>query len=611
MEKNREKKNTVVGPVEYRSLKEDGGEVLVEAYSIAVLDDAGEPQGVLGMAHDITERKNRERLQRDENYVLTLLAQGAELNTVLDAIVRLGEANDPSIKGSLLLFDSSRNQLVQAAAPNLPDDFNELLVEGLPVGPAEGSCGTAAYRKERVIVQDIKKSPLFKKHKEAIKRATSGGLLACWSQPIVSSSGELLGTIANYSNRKGKPDAESLVVLEWSARIAAISIERKQAEEARQKVDKLESLGTLAGGLAHDFNNLLTGIMGNINLARENLEVVDTKLADTRLEEAEAAAAQAKRLTLQLLTFATGGAPIRKVLAINDLVKDSATFALRGSNVKCEFALPDDIWAVECDEGQVGQVVSNLVLNADQAMPKGGTINIGVKNITIGKEAALPLAKGRYVRISVADHGVGIAKKNLSRVFDPYFSTKEEGSGLGLATAYSIIKNHGGYIDVESKLGAGTTFNVYLPASRKSVPVKREAAAKVQFTGTGRVLVMDDEELIRKLLSSELTKAGYEVELTEDGAGTIKRYTKAMELGNPFDVVILDLTVPGGMGGKEVIEKLLEIDPGVKAIVSSGYSTDPIMSDFASYGFKGVVAKPFKMAEMLERLQSIITGESA
>jgi PAS domain S-box-containing protein len=381
--------------------------------------------------------------------------------------------------------------------------------------------------------------------------------------------------------------------------------ERKRMEDELAKMQKLESLGTLAGGIAHDFNNILTGILGNVSLAKSYIEPKG-KVFD-RLVEAEKASLRAKDLTQQLLTFARGGAPITKTASIARLIEESATFALRGSKVKCEFSLPVDLSPVEIDEGQISQVISNLVLNADEAMPEGGIIEIRAKNTVVSAKDVSSLSEGKYVQIDINDHGVGIAKQHLQRIFDPYFTTKQKGSGLGLSTAYSIIKNHSGHIAVGSKLGVGTTFHIYLPVSEKPVPVEEQAVAETLVLDEGRILVMDDEEDIRELLGSVLGEVGYEVEFTREGAEAIEQYVEAKDSGQPFDAVILDLTVPGGVGGKEVIEKLLEIDPEVKAIVSSGYSTDPIMADFRKYGFRGVIAKPYKIGELKEIVRRVIT----
>jgi PAS domain S-box-containing protein len=244
--------------------------------------------------------------------------------------------------------------------------------------------------------------------------------------------------------------------------------ERKKIEEELQKIDKLESIGILAGGIAHDFNNLLTGIMGNIGLALRHMD--SQGKAFERLVEAEEAGARAKDLTQQLLTFSMGGEPVKRAASIARLVKESTGFALSGSNIKCNFDIPANLWSVEVDEVQMNQVITNIVINAQEAMLKGGVINISAKNIVVQDKDILPPGSGRYVEIIIADHGVGIKKIYLDKIFDPYFTTKHKGSGLGLATCYSIIKRHGGYITVDSVLGVGTTFHVYLPASTKRIP---------------------------------------------------------------------------------------------------------------------------------------------
>jgi nitrogen-specific signal transduction histidine kinase/ActR/RegA family two-component response regulator len=383
--------------------------------------------------------------------------------------------------------------------------------------------------------------------------------------------------------------------------------EHKRAEEGLQRIEKLESVGRLAGGIAHDFNNILTAILGNISLAERHIEPKGK--AAERLLEAKKASVRAKGLTQQLLTFSRGGAPIKEVASIAELLEESALFALRGSDVKCEFSLPDDLWSIEIDRGQMSQVITNLVINADEAMPKGGLLAIRAKNTVIEREGVLPpLPEGDYVEITVEDYGVGIPKEHLGRIFDPYFTTKQKGTGLGLATTHSIIKNHGGCITVESEPGAGTTFHIYLPASKKPVTKKEEVEEAVQaaFPGRKRILVMDDEETIRDMLSNMLSTAGFEVELASDGKEAIERYEKAMELGQPFDAVIMDLTIPGGMGGKEAIKELIKIDPDVKAIVSSGYSTDPIMADAWKYGFSAVMTKPYSISEMENTLRRIL-----
>jgi len=381
--------------------------------------------------------------------------------------------------------------------------------------------------------------------------------------------------------------------------------QQKRMEEELLRAQKLESVGLLAGGIAHDFNNLLMGIIGNVSLAKTCAQPGD--LIYERLTVAENAGLRARDLTQQLLTFSRGGAPIKTTASIAELLRETAAFALRGSDVRCELSLPDELRPVKVDQGQISQVINNLIINADQAMPDGGIIHVRAENVILGADQGLPLPAGSYVKISIEDQGTGIAEKHLPKIFDPYFTTKQKGSGLGLATAYSIIRKHEGYIAAESELGVGTTFTIYLPASEKEPPRVKQQEER-PLNGHGKVLVMDDEDIIRDVTGQILRHLGYKVEFARDGAEAVKLYRKAQEGGEPFDVVIMDLTVPGGMGGKEALERLLEIDPQVKAIVSSGYSTDPIMAEFRRNGFQGCVAKPYKLQDLSQILQSVLNG---
>jgi len=376
--------------------------------------------------------------------------------------------------------------------------------------------------------------------------------------------------------------------------------ERKKLEAEMARGDKLNSVGILAGGIAHDFNNLLTAIFGNITLAK----IYANRQSEVykRLEESEKAAERARDLTQQLLTFSKGGAPVKKTIALQELVKESANFVLRGSNVKCEFSFPADLWNVEADEGQISQVLNNIIINATHAMSGGGTVQMYCGNVVVDQSDPL-VAKGKYILISIMDHGTGITKKHLSKIFDPYFTTKKKGSGLGLSTSYSIVRSHGGHITVESFPGIGTTFKIYLPASEGGKTP--DCAEEARFiTGKGRILVMDDEEAVRDVTQGMLESLGYSVTLAKDGMEAIEIYKMAMASGAPFDSVLMDLTIPGGMGGMEAVRRILEIDSKAKAIVCSGYSNDTIMANYNSYGFRAVVPKPYS----LKQLSSAISG---
>jgi PAS domain S-box-containing protein len=382
--------------------------------------------------------------------------------------------------------------------------------------------------------------------------------------------------------------------------------EQKKAEEGRLRFSKLESLSTLTGGIAHDFNNIIAAIMGNIEMAQ-----MDNKLGERtqkRLAQAEKGCHRAVDLTKKLLTFSKGGAPAKKPMFIGQWVNEAAQLALTGSKVKGELDIPKDLWPLEVDEAQITQVMHNIIINAQQAMPDGGAIQISAENIILKDDPELPLPSGKYVRVAFTDQGTGIPPENLARIFDPYFSTKNKGSGLGLAAAYSILKGHGGYLTVESKTGAGSTFIFYLPASDKTVQ-PQEAPAEELVPGQGRILVMDDEEMILDFLQQMLSQIGYEVECARDGQEAIALYEEAQRSGRTFAAVIMDLTIPGGMGGKEAIEFLLEFDPHCKAIVSSGYSDDSIMANFQKYGFSGVIAKPYKISELGKILHDVVMGK--
>jgi PAS domain S-box-containing protein len=376
---------------------------------------------------------------------------------------------------------------------------------------------------------------------------------------------------------------------------------RKRMEAELLKADKLESVGILAGGIAHDFNNILTSIAGNISMAKLRLKPGD-KVFDL-LSSAETASMKAQGLTRQLLTFAKGGMPIKETASIQTLIKESSLFVLRGSKSECEFQIAEDLWPVEADVGQISQVISNILINANQAMPEGGTVQITAENLMPEKMREIPVKPGRYIHISINDQGVGIAEKHLSKIFDPYFTTKQAGSGLGLAVSYSIINKHNGHISVNSLPGAGATFDVYLPASDKEVPLKEEA---VLLKGSGKILMMDDDEFLKELAKEMIDMLGYESGFAENGAEAIEMYRKAMESGKPYDAVILDLTIPGSMGGEEVIKILLDIDPEVKAIVCSGYSEGEVMSNFRKYGFKGMMPKPFDAYSLGKVLNEVL-----
>jgi len=379
---------------------------------------------------------------------------------------------------------------------------------------------------------------------------------------------------------------------------------RKRLEEEQVKTQKLESLGVLAGGIAHDFNNMLTGIIGSISMAAH--EIGPENKAHARLTQAAKACLRATDTIKQLLTFSRGGGPVRELFSLRELLTSSAPFALSGTKARCKFSVPDAPFNVKADIGQINQVIRNLVVNAEQAMPDGGMIKVGAEELTVGPDSVLPLKAGRFVRFFVEDNGHGIAPEDLPRIFDPYFTTKSTGRGLGLASAYSIVKRHGGHISVMSVPGGPTRFDVYLEASDEDMAATSREEDETIAVGSGRILVMDDDGMIRDVAAMVLKGAGYEVECAKDGAEAIELYRQAEASGRPFELVVMDITVPGGMGGQECIERLRALYPNVRALVSSGYANDPVMAEYEKYGFCGMIAKPYTPAIMTRAVRNAI-----
>jgi two-component system, cell cycle sensor histidine kinase and response regulator CckA len=376
--------------------------------------------------------------------------------------------------------------------------------------------------------------------------------------------------------------------------------------QERLRASKLESLGVLAGGIAHDFNNVLTAVVGNIALARSDETL--TRETATWLEEAERACLRARTLTHQLLTFSRGGDPVKKPMHLGQLVEATMRFAVSGSNVRGAVEVPADLWAVEADEGQVEQVVHNIVLNAKQAMPRGGQVDVRCQNVRFHLPHETTDDERHFVRISISDQGPGIATDHVERIFDPYFTTKPSGTGLGLAVSHAVVQNHGGFIKVESEPGRGTTFHVYLPRSLRRVAAQAAPPSHAVPRGTGRILVMDDERAIATVTASMLKSLGYTADVVSDGEMAVERYGAALDGGKRYDAVIMDLTVPGGMGGAEALIVLRDMDPSVCAIVMSGYADTGLLADYQHVGFSGRLAKPFSLRDLATTVHDLLAS---
>lgn len=543
------------------------GETRILEYRNSVKWEGEKEPLVRGMARDVTEKVQAQKALAEERERLSVT-----LRSIGDGVI----ATD--LTGRIILINNVAEELTgwtdaEALGKPIQEVFCiEAEASGQTLDPV-----AATLRSEKTVLLDTP-VPL-------ISRDGSRRMIQANAAPMRDEKQHLLGVV--------------LVFRDVTRQL--------KLEEELHKAQKLESLGILAGGIAHDFNNILTAVIGNITLAQFSQD--DPEYALQRLQEAEKAAEQARNLTQQLLTFAKGGAPVKKAALITDIIRETADFALHGSAVRCEYEFDDNIWPVEVDRGQINQVINNLVINAVQAMPDGGIIRITCRNHEFAQDAreqGIPLQPGKYVKITIQDQGIGIPREYLDRIFDPYFTTKQKGSGLGLATSYSIIKKHGGYIFVESEVSVGTTFTIYLPAIPEATPVSSSTEARELPRGEGRILIMDDEESVLNVATQMLHSLGYEVESARDGEEAIQKYREAREAGRPFDAVIMDLTVPGGMGGREAVQKLRQIDPHLKAIVSSGYSNDPVMAQFEEHGFVACIAKPYSVHKMGKTLQEVL-----
>ncbi len=599
----------------------DGLELPIDDSSAPIRDHTGNITGVVLVFHDITERRQTESaLRESERFNSSMLANSPNpvLVTNPDSSVRYA---NPALE-ELTGFSAAELIGVKAPYPWWTKEMRTSMGMEMDMDMDMG-VGMQSHKMPDCAVAVATWDKTSMAEEFFCKKSGERFWVEITSTPVTS-NGATRYYLSNWVDITERKAAEAKIKKlneELEHRVEQRTFELKQTHDQLEitrgqfyQAQKMESLGILAGGIAHDFNNLLTVILGNLSLAK----MMPDNRAKTLdiLAESEKASLQAKQLTQQLLTFSKGGAPVKTPVPITKIIRDSADFAMRGSNVRSEISIPEDLWHVEVDEGQINQVISNMVINANQAMPDGGTVRVQCENVIVKHGTTLPLDPGRYVRISIKDHGTGISEEHTHKIFDPFFTTKPKGSGLGLATAYTIVKRHSGHIDVESRVNSGTTFNIHLPACQSGasgetiMEEKHEKQIPVDNSGDmQRILVMDDETDIRNLVGDVLTHFGHTVAFASDGAAAIELYRSAMNSGQPFDVVIMDLTIPGGVGGKEAIKELLEMDPEVRAIVSSGYSNDPIMADFKSYGFTGVVAKPYEIRELVETLNRVIAGD--
>lgn len=547
---------------EWITFSDDGHHSLMETIKTPMHDNKGELIGILGIGRDITERKRIE----DE----------------------LRESEDKF----RLTFNCS------------PDAINiNRLEDGLYVDVNEGFSRITGFTRDEVIGKTSLELNIWADSTNRnllVQELKDKGFHENFETKFRKKNGKLLTGLmsAKIITLKGVP---------YIISITRDISERKQYETELLKIEKLESLGILAGGIAHDFNNILTGVIGNISLASTHLNA--THESAKPLAAAEKAALRAGEMAHQLLTFARGGEPIKKVVSPRHIVEEALSLVLHGSNVKENVDIPNSIYAFEADEGQISQVFHNIIINATHAMPTGGTLTVIGRNETLTDHNTLSLPPGEYLHLIFVDQGCGIPGDDITKIFDPYFTTKSTGNGLGLASAYSIITKHGGHINVSSVVGEGTTFTIYLPSIGETYS-KDQANFSSQEHNTqigNSVLVMDDNEVVREIAESMLNHLGYKVTTCVDGDEAIELYKQAFKSDTPFYAVIMDLTIPGGLGGKQAAEKILAEFPEAFLIVSSGYSNDSIMSHYNDHGFIAAINKPYSINEFKTVLNSLPT----
>jgi PAS domain S-box-containing protein len=544
------------GPVrQYTEVRRDGSEFIAEVLSTTIHGSQKEVIGYIGITRDITEINRAEiELKKSAALIRTAIENLPIIFYMIDCEGTFRLSIGAGLKGLGL----EQNQVVGQSVFDVYKDFPEII--------------------------------------NSIRRALSGETVNFESHVAGSS---FLNIGVPFSEMSEGPGGIVAVALDIT--------ERKNAEDALRNMQKLESLGILAGGIAHDFNNLMCGIFGYIDMAIE--ETKEGKVTQY-LSKAMNQIDRAKGLTQQLLTFAKGGAPIRKTGPLFPFVKETAQFALSGSSVSCRFEISDDLRTCEFDTNQIGQVIDNIVINAQQAMPCGGTIDVFAKNVLPGDKIPATLVAGNYVVISIKDSGIGIPKEILSRIFDPFFTTKATGHGLGLATCYSIINRHGGCIDVESEPGKGSTFHIYLPAATGSdISSAKKSTAK--HKGSGTFLLMDDQEAMRDTVGDMLDSLGYMVVCKENGKDAIDFVTSEYKANRKIAGMLFDLTIPGGMGGKEAVVEIRKLDACAKTpvFVASGYAEDPVMANPVEYGFTASIGKPFKKTELVKLLNEHLKQE--
>jgi len=559
---------------------------------------------------EIARRRRPTGLRAGESAVLEMIARGAPLADVLDRLMRLNESQSLGLLASILLLDPDGKRLRHGAAPSLPAAFVRA-IDGTPIGPEVGSCGAAAYRKEPVIVTDIQTDPLWTDFRYL---AEQHGLRACWSTPIFSRQGKVLGTFAMYYREVRSPSRAELRLVQGTTHLAGIALEKAHLEERLREAQKMEAFGQLAGGIAHDFNNILTAIKGNVSLLQAHGLSESERVSATN--EISDAADRAASLTRHLLTFSRRRRMQLQAHDLNEIVATVVNMLRRliGDHVTLETRYAKGGVPVYADASMLEQVLVNLAVNSRDAMPKGGRLTLETSRVDIRKSEATLLANGRpgqHARLTVSDTGAGIGVEYLPHIFEPFFTTKEpgKGTGLGLSTVLSIVEQHRGWIDVQSQLGAGTTFNLYLPRSAKPKPVPaRPAELQVIPGGNETILLVEDEEAVRRSIGNMLVHYGYQIHMAVSGKAALQIW---QHHHGSIDLIITDVVMPGGVSGRALVEEMRSEKPNLKVIFCSGYTDDVLGKDSLLRKKSNFIEKPFPTDKLLRKVRACLDAVQA
>ncbi len=550
---------------------------------------------------------------KGRNRVLERLAAGASLDEVLSILVESAEASRPGMLCSVLLLEAEAGRLCHGAAPSLPDFYNEA-IDGIEIGPGVGSCGSAAATGERVVVADIRTHPNWRDYRELAEKA---GLRASWSEPVVAASGEILGTFAMYYREPRRPSEEDLEFIKTTAHVAGIAIERKRTEDEHrsleaqvQQAQKLESLGVLVGGIAHDFNNLLVGMLGNAELVLSGL--AEGTPEHQAVSEIEKAASRAAELTHQMLAYAGRASFEVKPVRLNALIEEMKPLlaSMISKKALVRYRLGEDFPLLEGDPSQLRQVVMNLIINAAEALEeKEGLVRVktGVTEISGDQLRKAYLAEdlpaGPYAYLRVSDNGSGMDEETRNRIFDPFYTTKFAGRGLGLAAVLGIVKSHHGAIRVETAAEKGTTFTLYFPIVEVTGELEDTGpVVQSDWRGSGTVLVVDDEPTVRGVVTTVLERMGFTTLEAVDGREGLETFRRHAE---EIRAVLLDMTMPRLDGG-EAFREIHRLRPDTPVILLSGYTEEEAARRFHGSGLAGFVHKPFRPRMLIEKLRQIL-----